>query len=599
MDISEITESLLYREFMTELEICKKNSMFLALYGDINIIKLIFTHLKKSLPDSFALTFPVSSNPDFAPFFKKISARKGEKSNIIHVVGIENLPEHLISNITDYLQYTREHFKSVPYSLVFWIPPQFEKQLFFCAPDFHNRVSGTYDFTEKKIENKQAEKTPEPVKKTNKEALLKIINNTYYSEKLSTQSLLMEMAEYLPVHENEEEINIASLYRAYTGKWICGNEWNPELSHEEKRDYLWQLSLDIFKSSNDFSDSLSGPDPAFLSRDSQGNYQFVHKSFMEYFLAEYYVWLIKNKKERIVSYTDFNEETKYFLKLIISSEKHNLQNLNLSNLNLEKINLSNADFTGSDLQRTNLSGADLTGAILNGTDLTRANLQKTVLNKAVLTQARLILTDITKADLRESDMTEANLQRANLVYADLTNASLRKASINDADLTNANLRGTYLNETDFRWANLERTNLNKAEMTGINLLKANLKEADMTEADLRRANLSDADLTGANLIRTDLRQANINKTNLSVSNLNEADLSEANLWKANLQKADLTGANLQKASLVKADLRWASLNKANLKGADLWQANLNEADLTGAVYNLEELQKAYLEGAKI
>lgn len=852
MDISEITESLLCQELMTELKICKNNGLFLALYQDKNVIKAIINHLKKNLPGTFAFTFPLGPGPDFAAFFKQLSARTGKTGSIIHIAGIEMLAEYLRPNLMDYFQ----HSKSNPCSLVFWIMPQFEKQLFLSAPDFCHRVSGTYDFTDftdsariktekgqikkapgsKKqsllhktmadylnkilwqyehwqdvkdknepflikpmersdlndfyvpsyctenddrkllidntvdefladesgnflmllgdygtgktcfsiykfvclakqyLQNKNEQRIPifisledyqgkitvedfivkefsekynlkitfstfqklaskgkfvfivdgfdemassdkeitrenlrelaklgdekaskvfftcvthyllspgsgsDPVhtelysdyaqkisyrivsispkqlddkqleeyvsKKADNERraenFLEIIKNPYNLEKLSGPDLLPDMAvNTLPILGNKKEINISSLYKTYTGTWICRNDWTTELSPEEKKNFLWQLALKTFKKSDNFSLSLSEPGPSFLKTDAQGNYQFVHKSFMEYFLAEYYFDLIISKKERIVSYNDFNEETKYFLKLIISSEKHSLQNMNLSNLSLEKINLSQADFTGSDLQRTNLSEADITGADLSRTDLTRANLSRSVLNKTVLTQARLILTDITGADLREADMTDANLQRADLAGADITGATLRKASINDADFTDANLRKTNLNETDFRWANLQRANLSSADMTEINLLKANLGEADMTDANLLRANLSDADLTGANLIRTDLRWANINKTNLSGANLSEANLSEANLWKANLQKADLAGANLQKSSLVKADLRWANLSKADLTGADLWQANLNEADLTGAIYKTDELQKAYLEGAKI
>ena len=50
-----------------------------------------------------------------------------------------------------YLQYGRERFKALPYSIVFWVHPSFSKQLFQDAPDFHHWLFGTYDFSDVKL----------------------------------------------------------------------------------------------------------------------------------------------------------------------------------------------------------------------------------------------------------------------------------------------------------------------------------------------------------------------------------------------------------------------------------------------------------------
>ena len=53
----------------------------------------------------------------------------------------------------------------------------------------------------------------------------------------------------------------------------------------------------------------------FLNRDANGNYTFIHKSFMEYFLAENYFYRIRNKRKRILEPSRLNKETEFFLKL--------------------------------------------------------------------------------------------------------------------------------------------------------------------------------------------------------------------------------------------------------------------------------------------
>jgi len=102
----------------------------------------------------------------------------------------------------------------------------------------------------------------------------------------------------------------------------------------------------------------------------------------------------------------------------------------------------------------------------------------------------------------------------------------------------------------------------------------NLERIDLSGADLSRANLSGADLSGANLSKADLSRAN----------LSGADLSGANLSKADLSRANLTGANLSKAKLSRANLFDANLFDADLTDADLTDADLTDADLTGAKF---------------
>ena len=140
-----------YQEFKTELKICEIGGLFLALYRNEEVPNLIIKKLKNDDDLDGFLHFLLCMDEKKIPFpilFEQTFEQMGNHSNIFHVLGIEeNLSSAKSKEFLGYLQYARERFKAKPYSLVFWVTPEFEKELFFQAPDFHHWVFGTYDFT--------------------------------------------------------------------------------------------------------------------------------------------------------------------------------------------------------------------------------------------------------------------------------------------------------------------------------------------------------------------------------------------------------------------------------------------------------------------
>ena len=155
MSISSLEKE--YQEFKTELKICKIGGLFLALYCNKEVPKLIIKKLENDNDLEVFFQFPLYINEKKVPFpilFEQTFEQMGNKNNIYHVLGIEeNLSSAKAKEFLEYLQYARERLKAKPYSLVFWITPELEQKLFFQAPDFHHWVFGTYDFTD--IDDKQ------------------------------------------------------------------------------------------------------------------------------------------------------------------------------------------------------------------------------------------------------------------------------------------------------------------------------------------------------------------------------------------------------------------------------------------------------------
>jgi len=671
-----------YKNFKIELQTCKIGGLFLALYDDANIVDHIIDKLETDLPNYFI--FPLTINKqkiDFPSFFQNTFAQMGKQSNIFHILGLDILPDELLLNFINYLQYTRERFTSNPYSVVFWIRPELEKQLFDIAPDFHHWIFGTYDFSnllysdilistkldnisvsfvnkitnflekviwqyenwykvvsnndqflieimeranlhdfyvpsycsskeyidqkilldtlmerflndnsknfltllgdfgtgkssfslhyyiylsKKYIKDKNNERIPifislkdyvgklsiedfivkeffnifniekyisifnklaldgkfvffvdgfdemaslsdqqlteenlkeltkltfeqalfmtkdcsklhkankvfltcrshyfltevqeqkilkadytvlyrnyatksnyeitriklkefndeqikeyinkntKDIEKTNE--VLKIINDTYNLKELSERPLLLEMiVKTLPELKYKKEINAASLYKSYTDMWIERDDWRSHMKPEGKRAFMHDLAINIFQKGGDFSlhyTQLNSPDVkhlknsyeqkegdyyiyetttcSFLNRDNDGNYKFIHKSFMEYFVAESFYLRTKKKQNRLIDPKDFNRQVSYFLKLIISSDKTELSSLDLSSLDLTSIdlskgNLSSADLSNSDLSNSDLSYTDLKFSNLSNIKITSAHFCKTYVSMA-------------------------------------------------------------------------------------------------------------------------------------------------------------------------------------------------------------------------
>jgi hypothetical protein len=109
---------------------------------------------------------------------------------------------------------------------------------------------------------------------------------------------------------------------------------------------------------------------------------------------------------------------------------------------------------------------------------------------------------------------------------------------------------------------LVNANLSNANLSNANLSNANLSCAKNSDADLSYANLS-----GSNLSNANLSGSNLSNANLSGSNLSNANLSNANLSKADLSDADLSGANLYGSILSKVFYLPISRNEAKKRGA--------------------------------
>lgn len=134
-----------------------------------------------------------------------------------------------------------------------------------------------------------------------------------------------------------------------------------------------------------------------------------------------------------------------------------LQDQNLSRLNLAHAMFSYANLSGANLMAADMIAADLTGANLARADLSGANLSHGQFQDADLSGATLAGTNLTHASLSQMDLAGVSLVGANLTNTDLSGA----------DLTRANLTGAILANTDLTGANLAGAKLELVDLQGI------------------------------------------------------------------------------------------------------------------------------------
>jgi formylglycine-generating enzyme required for sulfatase activity len=170
------------------------------------------------------------------------------------------------------------------------------------------------------------------------------IETTYNLAELAQRPVLLDMiARSLPELKTGQAINAARLYEAYTDLWLARDEEKGRklITRGDKRLFMQELALGMLR-----RDELSVhysrlPERvrehfhlekaheidyfehdirtcSFLNRDGEGNYRFVHKSFQEFFVAQ---WLAPKLVDGSAPEMGINEEIRGFAHGLLADAK--------------------------------------------------------------------------------------------------------------------------------------------------------------------------------------------------------------------------------------------------------------------------------------
>ena len=142
-----------------------------------------------------------------------------------------------------------------------------------------------------------------------------------------------------------------------------------------------------------------------------------------------------------------------------------------------KEGLSELPVCNEDLKQKCLTTKNCASFNLSGCDLQNVDLSNSNLNKAVFFVSDLSMTNLENSNLQGADIYMSNLDKANLKNSNLENSTISESILTHANLTNTNLQNANLWNTKFEGSNLTGSKINKTwcilnhKIKGINSAK--------------------------------------------------------------------------------------------------------------------------------
>jgi formylglycine-generating enzyme required for sulfatase activity len=167
------------------------------------------------------------------------------------------------------------------------------------------------------------------------------IERTYNLAELAQRPVLLDMiARSLPELKAEQVINASQLYELYTDRWLARDEEKGRtlITRADKRLFMQELALEMLRRWELSIHYSRLPERvrahfrlekaheidyfehdirtcSFLNRDGEGNYRFVHKSFQEFFVAQ---WLAPKLLDGSAPEMGINEEIRGFVRGLLA-----------------------------------------------------------------------------------------------------------------------------------------------------------------------------------------------------------------------------------------------------------------------------------------
>jgi WD40 repeat protein len=320
------------------------------------------------------------------------------------------------------------------------------------------------------------------------------IEKIYNLKDLAHRPLLLDMiVKTLPKLKEGQSINAANLYSVYTNIWIEREEKKHKIILDQKTklalmlELAWRMWHDEksaihYKELTPFLEKLTSEKridfgdeeledvanimqtATFLKRDDKGNFSFVHKSFMEYFLSSKIHNCLKESKEKpkldLLNTRRLDRKIVYFLHLLDTNTdiKLPLQNVltnsytpNISENALQILywcGRMKADMEEKIDDPEKLS-TELEAWIPEEIIMEQANLEEIVLECAPLRKARLSGSNLTKANLNRIKLNNSTLSETNLTGARIEKAYIHNSNFHKSDLSKASFTGSKLSQSDF------------------------------------------------------------------------------------------------------------------------------------------------------
>lgn len=299
----------------------------------------------------------------------------------------------------------------------------------------------------------------------------KVIEETYDLRSLAEVPILLNMmVQTLPdMALCGARINRSAVYHTFTDRWLMRERWRRALNSDDRLYFCKQLALHFYNEQKNsvhwrelpslvrqyFAERIRAPEDIdvfgsdvrtcnFLVREEQGGkYSFVHKSFMEFFVARHFVDAIKDKTPNgLDDLKDFARSRVVWEFLVEMLDREDIDFLRREVFYAEKEDyaqlMSQRDVASERIYTSPESIGNCAYLLLNrGVVLEGANLDSARLNGISLSSVSFARTGLRGADFTGSKFNSVVFCGAHLSYAKFKNGEIRDVDFSHADLDHA------------------------------------------------------------------------------------------------------------------------------------------------------------------
>ncbi|HWO98314.1 MAG TPA: pentapeptide repeat-containing protein [Bacillus sp. (in: firmicutes)] len=398
---------------------------------------------------------------------------------------------------------------------------EFEK-IFKATPLHYEPNLSTVDFVEVEIEKLNEDQIYDYIYSYEKvlkskgyevEDFIQVMNSIHDLSDLAKRPVLLNVIiETIPqlVIEEGTKVNAALLYEKYTGFWLEREDFKGKtlIRSEQKMLFSKQLAWKMFNKNTqsimynqipkevkeyfnitDFDDvdhfSHDIKSCSFLHNDDNKGYKFIHKSFMEYFTAQYilseldYLKISDKKFEmkiiKILGETLITNEVGFFIKDLIEVRRFNKETIisKLKTINLNRIEIickkniiSLYSKLGENITNIvdnleDLSGVDLSGAIIKNGVIKKGNLLGVSFQNASLKNIKFQNCILTDAVFRNSKLIDVQFIQCDIEGSDYSNSEIIQCTFMESTLAYAKFHSTTISQTDFDQAELTEADIDE------------------------------------------------------------------------------------------------------------------------------------------
>lgn len=317
--------------------------------------------------------------------------------------------------------------------------------------------------------------------------------------------------------ESDLEINAASLYKRYIDLWL-DREDSKGKTLVKKRDKLHfckylayqmfkedkyavhfrELPVEIKKYFSDLSDieeidyfSQDIRSCSFLNSDGNGNFKFIHKSFMEYFVA--CIVCEELEKEDLIKIKDvlnipnISSEIALFVNDILEeNQKKEIVNIIeellqeaeppvreniITILSKTEYNIGKVIEQGDDYQGNDFSHATICNKRIVGVDFTEVSFYSAVIENVIFVNCKFQKAFFQKAKLVNVNFSEQSLEKCDMSYGHIKDCKFCGCSLIDVKMTYAVVEENDFDECDMSGIDTSGTefhdNLNWENVVGV------------------------------------------------------------------------------------------------------------------------------------